>query len=131
MRQGVEEGAFGDAHAARWRRLRQADPVAAGIIMLVAAHCGFAPEMLLHRSRCAAAVARARQIAMYLLHTQKSRSQSAVADTFGRDRTTVRHACALVEDMREVPTFEAEMSGLEDCLALANGAYVLEVSHAG
>ena len=73
--------------------------------------------MLLPPSRCTAPVARARQIAMYLLHTLCSRSQAAVATAFGRDRTTVRHACALVEDAREAPDFEQEMTRLEDRLS--------------
>lgn len=130
MQRGNEGTTLGDAHAVRWRRLRQADPVAAAIVILVAGHCGLVPELLLHRSRCEAGIARARQIAMYLLHTQKSRSQTAVADVFGRDRTTVRHACALVEDLRELPSFEAEMSDLEDRLAKQNDAGWLEMSHA-
>jgi chromosomal replication initiation ATPase DnaA len=43
----------------------------------------------------------ARQVAMYLLHTALSLPYGEVARICGRDRTTVSHACRLVEDMRD------------------------------
>ncbi|MGL5447915.1 MAG: helix-turn-helix domain-containing protein [Rhabdaerophilum sp.] len=52
-------------------------------------------------SRRTAHVAEARQIGMYLAHTVLRRSMTRVGHVFGRDRTTVRHACARVEDMRD------------------------------
>lgn len=52
-------------------------------------------------SRRAARISEARQIGMYLAHTVLRRSMTRVGHVFGRDRTTVRHACARVEDMRD------------------------------
>ncbi|HEV7276116.1 MAG TPA: hypothetical protein VGN80_07510 [Devosiaceae bacterium] len=45
--------------------------------------------------------------------------------TFGRDRTTVAHACARIEDLRDRPEIEAELGQLEAELArrgIAGGA---------
>ena len=44
---------------------------------------------------------------------------------FGRDRTTVSHACAVIEDLRDDPEFDAEVSRLERRLAMRK-----EVKHA-
>ena len=40
---------------------------------------------------------------------------------FGRDRTTVRHGCGLVEDRRDEPAFEQELLELEASYADPNG----------
>jgi hypothetical protein len=52
-------------------------------------------------SRGVGKIARARQRAMYLAHVSCGLSLTAVGLGFGRDRTTVRHACALWEDARD------------------------------
>ncbi len=59
-------------------------------------------------------MAAARQLAMYLMHVCLGRSLGEVGRFFGRDRSTVAHACALVEDLREGPEFDMMVSGLED-----------------
>lgn len=64
----------------------------------------------------------ARQVAMYLAHTVFGLSQAQVADRFGRDRTTVRHACALVEDRRDDPRTLARLRRLETTLGTARDA---------
>lgn len=51
-------------------------------------------------------VARVRQIAMYVAHVVLHMSMREVGRGFGRDRTTVVHACHLIEDMREEPDFD-------------------------
>ena len=43
----------------------------------------------------------ARQVAMYLLHICLGKTFSEIGRIFGRDRTTVSHACQLIEDRRE------------------------------
>jgi chromosomal replication initiation ATPase DnaA len=72
---------------------------------------------LLGRERGEAPIALARQIAMYLMHVGFGRHYAEVGKFFERDRTTVSHACALVEDMREDPGFDDELNRLEDVLA--------------
>lgn len=63
-----------------------------------------------------AAVARARQFAVYLHHVALGESISACARLFRRDRATVRHACARIEDMRDNPRFDFGVTVLERAL---------------
>ena len=70
-------------------------------------------RMLTHRSRCRKQTALARQLAMYLAHVVLGRSLTEIGNAFGRDRTTVSHACALIEDMRDDPAFDEEVSAFE------------------
>jgi chromosomal replication initiation ATPase DnaA len=65
-------------------------------------------------------VAFARQVAMYLAHVGGGLCLSEVGRLFARDRTTVAHACALVEDRRDDPDFDRCLSFLE--LALISGS---------
>ncbi|AMJ59048.1 helix-turn-helix domain-containing protein [Bosea sp. PAMC 26642] len=58
-------------------------------------------------------VALARQTAMYLAHVVFGLSYTRVGICFGRDRTTVRHACALIEDRRDDPSLELALAALE------------------
>lgn len=58
-------------------------------------------------------VAQARQTAMYLAHVAFGLSLTRVGICFGRDRTTVRHACALIEDGRDDPALELGLGALE------------------
>jgi hypothetical protein len=48
----------------------------------------------------------ARQVAMYLAHVGCGLTLTEVGRLFARDRTTVAHACSLVEDRREEPPFD-------------------------
>lgn len=58
-------------------------------------------------------VAFARQVAMYLAHVTFGLTLTTVGRAFGRDRTTVSHACALVEDARDNPEFDRTLELLE------------------
>jgi chromosomal replication initiation ATPase DnaA len=59
----------------------------------------------------------ARQIAMYLLHVVFGLSFDAVGRAFGRDRTTVAHACRVIEDGRDDIWFDCRVATLESiCL---------------
>lgn len=64
-------------------------------------------------SRGRAEVARARQVAMYLAHTTCGRTKTDVGAMFERDRTTVSHACDVVEDAREDLDFDRALELLE------------------
>jgi chromosomal replication initiation ATPase DnaA len=72
---------------------------------------------LLSPRRSSASVARARQFAVYLHHVALGANLSLCARLFARDRATVRHACATIEDMRDDPKFDACASRLETALA--------------
>jgi hypothetical protein len=63
-----------------------------------------------------ARIAHARQIAAYLQHVALGSSLSACAVLFARDRATIRHACARVEDARDDARFDAAVLRLEDAL---------------
>jgi chromosomal replication initiation ATPase DnaA len=106
----------GGARIVAFDRLRGVDPAAQRIILLVASERQVSARLLLHRTRCGAAVAEARQLAMYLVHVLLSRTYAEVGALFGRDRTTVSHACAHIEDLREAPEFDAEVARLEAAL---------------
>lgn len=54
-----------------------------------------------------------RQISMYICHVALRISQSDIGDAFGRDRTTVGHACHVVEDRRDDPVFDDFVSAME------------------
>ncbi|WDR06424.1 helix-turn-helix domain-containing protein [Devosia rhodophyticola] len=69
--------------------------------------------MLTHPSRCRRNTAQARQLAMYLIHVSLGRSLTEVGRVFGRDRTTVSYACALIEDGRDDARFDAAVDQLE------------------
>lgn len=64
-------------------------------------------------NRGRANVALARQTAMYLAHVGCSLTLTEVGFLFERDRTTVAHACALIEDRRDDPDFDRALELLE------------------
>lgn len=61
----------------------------------------------------------ARQLAMYLCHVAFELSLSRVAAAFGRDRSTVAHACHAIEDRRDESQFDLWMSSLEAMMRAA------------
>ncbi len=76
-------------------------------------------------ARGRAQIALARQVAMYLMHCTFSVSLTDVGRLFARDRTTVGHACKLIEDRRDEPSFDVMLNNLEEIvrrLAQISGA---------
>ena len=61
-------------------------------------------------------VAFARQVAMYLAHVAWGLTLTQVGHVFSRDRTTVAHACGLVEDSRDDPVLDRSLELLEGVL---------------
>ncbi|MBN9029026.1 helix-turn-helix domain-containing protein [Rhizobium sp. YJ-22] len=68
------------------------------------------------------ATAHVRQIAMYVCHVALGLSQSEIGLAFGRDRTTVGHACAVVEDRRDDPAFDEFVAAVERLAVSVFGA---------
>jgi chromosomal replication initiation ATPase DnaA len=62
------------------------------------------------------ATAFARQVAMYLAHVSFGLTLTEVGQVFARDRTTVAHACGLIEDRRDDPVFDRSLDLLEGVL---------------
>lgn len=52
-------------------------------------------------------------LAMYLIHVCCGLNLTETGMIFGRDRTTVRHACACIEDQRDDVSFDNKVSSLE------------------
>lgn len=103
------------------------DPSAiSAAIALIARERNVPAHLLVHPSRCRRSTARARQLAMYLAHVVLGHSLTEIARAFGRDRTTVSHACGLIEDLRDDPGFDDEVSGYEQRLETDAGR---EVGH--
>ena len=85
---------------------------------LVAAALGARLGEVRGRGRGRAPIASARQAAMYLAHVKLGLSLTSVGEYFGRDRTTVAHACARVEDSRDDPRREQVLTCLEAAIDL-------------
>ena len=66
--------------------------------------------------RGSADAASARQLAMYLTHVAFEMSLARVAVAFARDRSTVAHACRLIEDRRDDAAFDNHIDALETML---------------
>lgn len=79
----------------------------------VAQAFGVADNDLRQANRGRAGVALARQSAMYLAHVAGGLTLTEVGHLFGRDRTTVAHACGVIEDRRDDPTFNRVLDLLE------------------
>lgn len=60
-----------------------------------------------------ARVARARQSAVYLAHVAFGLDFATLARTFGRDPSTVRHACRRIEDARDDERIDVGLTHLE------------------
>jgi chromosomal replication initiation ATPase DnaA len=74
---------------------------------------GVGREDLRRLSRGRAKVALARQVAMYLAHVACGLTLTDTGRLFGRDRTTVAHACGVIEDRRDDPLFDRALDLLE------------------
>ncbi|OBZ96445.1 hypothetical protein ADU59_06310 [Pararhizobium polonicum] len=63
-----------------------------------------------------------RQISMYVCHVVLQISLTDIGYSFGRDRTTVGHACNVVEDRRDDPAFDDFLTSLERVVTSVFGA---------
>ena len=87
-------------------RCRVVRQLTAEMVMLV----GERVQMRRDRRRSSCHV---RQISMYVCHVVLQLSLSDIGAAFGRDRTTVGHACNVVEDRRDDAAFDAFVSAIE------------------
>lgn len=72
----------------------------------------FGDRILLRRDRRRLAC-HVRQIAMYVCHVVLQIPMTHIGEAFGRDRTTVSHACHVIEDRRDDPAFDDFVSAIE------------------
>jgi hypothetical protein len=80
------------------------------------------PELLGFPSRGRADVALARQVSMYIARVSLSFSLTHVGKMFERDRTTVAHACEVVEQHRDDDLFDLAITRLEQVVRITYGA---------
>lgn len=59
---------------------------------------------------------------MYLGHVVNGLTFTELGRLHARDRTTVAHGCALIEDARDNPAFDRTLSALEYALLLQHPA---------
>ncbi len=96
---------------------RADDEAAARLTAGVVAYALDVPEaQLIGNERGSSEIAFARQVAMYLCHVGFELSLSRVAVAFRRDRSTVAHACHVIEDRRDEDRFDAWIASLEAML---------------
>ena len=97
-----------------------------GIAGLVAAEFGLDAAAVTSSTRGAPRAAYARQVAMYLAHVGFALSFETIGRAFDRDRTTIAHACRLVEDSRDDARLDRRLAALETMCAASgerlNGA---------
>ena len=90
----------------------------------ILAVCFAIPSREIRQSgRSVASINRVRQIGMYVSHVIVGLTMQEVALGFMRDRSTVVHACHLIEDMRDDSEFDGIISTIERIAQAAFGAF--------
>lgn len=89
------------------------------IVVAVAQSFGLDPVLVTAPTRGSPRAALARQVAMYMAHVGCGLTFATVGRLFRRDRTTVSHACRLVEDLRDDAAFDCRMTALERACCVA------------
>lgn len=92
-----------------------------GVIDIAAALFNVSGRELRHPGRTILQVSRVRQIAMYVTHVSLAISMRDVGIGFGRDRTTVLHACHTIEDLRDDAEFDSIVTTVERVIRAAFG----------
>lgn len=82
----------------------------------VAGIFGLSVPSLNARTRLSAEIAFARQVAMYVAHVRLGLKLGEIARAFDRDRTTVAHACMVIEDRRDDPRIDFLVGCIERCI---------------
>lgn len=90
-----------------------------GVVDILSTFFNVSGRDLRSNSRCGRPVARVRQIGMYIAHVTLALTMSEVGRAFGRDRSTVNHACHLIEDMREELEFDRIIQTIENIVRTA------------
>lgn len=104
---GALSGAEGTSRGER------AMEICEGLIDIASALFNVSGKELRRTGRTTLSVARVRQIAMYVGHVVLGLPMGEIGRGFSRDRTTVLHACHLVEDLRDDEDFDRIVSTME------------------
>lgn len=114
------------------RRCRAADASAQGqrrnghdlrpfLELMVASGFDIEEATLRQPNRGEARIALARQVAMYLAHVACGLTKAEAGRLFERDRTTVHHACRVVEERRDDQAFDRAVDHLERVVKIVVG----------
>lgn len=107
------------AWAARPRSRARAVAMCDGVIDLMSALFTTCGRQLRASGRSSRAVARVRQIGMYVAHVTLGLRMVEIAAGFGRDKSTVVHACHLIEDLRDDDEFNVVVAKAEEITRIA------------
>lgn len=80
-------------------------------------------------TRCPRRIARARQAMMYLTHVGLGMNLTTLGRSFGRDRTTARYACAIMEDARDDQRIDQSLNALEAGVLGFSKEFLSEATH--
>ena len=86
---------------------------------ILAACFGVSGRDIKSNERSRTQISRIRQIGMYVAHVTVGLTMQEVGTGFQRDRSTVAHACHVVEDLRDEPEFERIIHMLERIAQIA------------
>ncbi len=106
---------------ARLPRAERISVACDGVIDIASALFGVSGKELREPGRSVLSISRVRQIAMYVTHVELGISMKDVGEGFGRDRTTVLHACHQIEDLRDDVEFDGIVATMEKIVAAAFG----------
>lgn len=112
MNQGMGVAGAGSAEIGRPRG-RILDRIVGRIMRGAAARHRVEVSALSHPGRGPAAAADARHLAMYLIHIGLGQTLTDTGRYFGRDRTTVAHACRRIEERRDDPALDHRLDRVE------------------
>lgn len=104
---------------ARSRRQEEIFELCDRMMDIAAALFAVSGRELRDSSRANNNVARVRQVAMYVTHVTFGITMKDVGIGFGRDRTTVMHACHTIEDLRDDDEFDRIIALAERVAAAA------------
>lgn len=99
-------------------RLKNMPPMARLVVAVTAAQYNVKISDLTYRTRGLARFALARHVAMYLMNVVLGMTFTDIGTCFRRDRTSISHACARIEDLRDDPQFDAELSQMEGLVGI-------------
>ncbi len=89
------------------------------VVAAVSLEFGLTELNLTHPKKHSPHLRFARQVAMYLAHVVYELNHTHVARLFAKDRSTVSHACKVVEESREDQLFDLKLIRLENFLRQA------------
>ncbi|MFI0847699.1 helix-turn-helix domain-containing protein [Mesorhizobium sp. IMUNJ 23232] len=95
------------------RRGERVMEVCEAMIDVCAALYGVSSKEIRQTCKSTPDIVRVRQIAMYVTHVALGVTMQEVGRCFARDRTTVRYACCVIEDLRDDDDFDRTIATTE------------------